>query len=219
MESNSGTMPSQEPLLEGIGLLKNYAAWWPDVPSYQLDLNERYMSHKLSFDYRDYRPLVWTHFGGNKGQLLRQLIRVEGFVADLGYDCLFQIRFHYHDKATNSSDMEIWGWEHWKYQDFHIKLVVFDIDGPGGEYLTGIDLLYEPWPNFLSFPASKVFTPDEDSDVTEDEDSDGSPDEIPGADLHDDEDQTEDKGKGRPSLESMRFNAIQVRTSYVLLSG
>jgi hypothetical protein len=114
------------------------------TPDY-LELNQSFISSRPPDDTAYYQPMVWTHFGGRGGDLLSHLTRIEGIVISNTPERLFQIKFHYGGGGTDSRRVETIGGHCRPGYTYITRTVNFAIDGPGGEFITGIDLLYDPW--------------------------------------------------------------------------
>lgn len=138
-----------EPRLQPEITLRHTALWYPNVPPRDINLNESYLSSDFWHDPSVYEPMSWVRFGGENGQRLRQLTNIQAIVGDIDIYCLLQIAFQYGDdevkvpKRENKLGMVYCG----GLDEFETRTINFDIDGPGGELITAIDLLYGPWPD------------------------------------------------------------------------
>jgi hypothetical protein len=87
-----------------------------------------------------FAPLTWIHFGGERGQKLRQLRSIE---VKLDHGNLVQLSFHYLNDDDQSRYVEEFGFQpqHDEISDIidrQILRVAARIDGHGGEVVTGI---------------------------------------------------------------------------------
>lgn len=133
-------------------ILRSKALWYPRIPPANLCLNLRWQDFAYGdCGHGDYFPLLWQKFGGEKGRDLRRLTSIEASVEE---DCLQQITFHYgqeSDEASGEPSSVKFGCPQPIFLDFG-KTVRFLIDGPGGEMISGIDLLSNMWPNRANKP-------------------------------------------------------------------
>ncbi|KAI9154959.1 F-box domain-containing protein [Paramyrothecium foliicola] len=121
---------------QGLSNLRESGIWYPSVPGPGLNLNEGSFPQR-DFHMTGYRPLVWNHFGGHKGEYLQSLISIAVHVG--GGSCP-SIDFEYNDPripqeyrtlGRHKCDMESPGCEKpWK----------FSIDGPGGERVNQVEI-------------------------------------------------------------------------------
>ena len=105
--------------------IRETAIWYPTIPDPELCLNES--SYVAENPCSVYRPLIWLHFGGPKGSLLKY---ITGFSFD-AIDCgLCALRFHYN--AENAFTYSHWLGRHVTLTDVR-KRLKFAIDGAKGE--------------------------------------------------------------------------------------
>lgn len=121
--------------------LLTFTIWEREVPPKTIYLNPKFLDQLDPEDqFRGfvYNPFFWVSFGGEGGQDLRHLRQVEATVDGA---LLMELDFYYM-KPHNPKTFSDMGAE---YRE-DCEIVCFTIDGPGGERITAVDLLYNPWP-------------------------------------------------------------------------
>lgn len=122
------------------GNLRELARWWPEVPSTHLCLNEGTFLKETTY-MQSIEPLVWVRFGGHGGRNLSHPSEIRG----CGQRKLFRLDFVYELEAGLKSVVlgrtkAIPGT---KRAQADIVTKKFFIDGPGGEFISKVDLLYD----------------------------------------------------------------------------
>lgn len=111
--------------------LRDSAFWYPRIPGHDLHLNDDYFTARPTSTAR-YQPLCWTMFGGPRGSHLRSLTGMS--VTSLG--TLRGIEFHFNAENIPAASRRLGRYKPSEYA----KVMHFDIDGPGGEFITGIEI-------------------------------------------------------------------------------
>jgi hypothetical protein len=109
------------------------AFWYPKIPGSATCLNSSpvlYIPRLLE----NYEPIFWSHFGGPAGTYLRHLTGV-GVLHGGGVE---QFRFFY-DSSSVPADNLILGL---RRANSRAEMIHFPVDGPGGETIEQVDLLY-----------------------------------------------------------------------------
>lgn len=109
--------------------------WYPTVPHLDMSLNEKSVPW-LNRLLKGYKPVIWTHFGGAGGKDLRSLtlIRVL-FRKGQGME---GIEFC-HGTPFGINQVKKLGKPYRERSDAFLE---FAVDGPGGEFINGVDLFY-----------------------------------------------------------------------------
>ncbi|KAK4652022.1 hypothetical protein QC762_607670 [Podospora pseudocomata] len=113
-------------------ILRNSAVWYPDIPPAHLNLNEEFFFPAQSYT-QGFKPLFWTHFGGPGGIYLKDLHRISWSTADE----IMAFEFQNEDVPL---DCRMFGRAPLPDSDDEDNLDIFDIDGPGGERITAIEI-------------------------------------------------------------------------------
>ncbi len=103
--------------------------WYPNIPDPDLCLNE--VSYVAEDTYSIYRPIIWTHWGGPSGSLLKHVC---GLTLATDEDGSWGIQFHY-DSAHHSPKSPWLGRHNVTRQE---DTIFFEIDGVGGERIDKI---------------------------------------------------------------------------------
>ncbi|EFY97487.2 F-box domain-containing protein [Metarhizium robertsii ARSEF 23] len=111
--------------------LRDSAFWYPRIPGNNLHLNDDYFTARPTSTAR-YQPLCWTMFGGPRGSHLRSLTGMS--VTSLG--TLRGIEFHFNAENVPAASRRLGRYKPSEYA----KVMHFDIDGPGGEFITAIEI-------------------------------------------------------------------------------
>lgn len=112
--------------------MRNSAVWYPDIPPAHLNLNEEFFFPAQSYT-QGFKPLFWTHFGGPGGIYLKDLHRISWSTAD-------EIMAFEFQKEDVPLDCRMFGRAPLPDSDDEDNLDIFDIDGPGGERITAIEI-------------------------------------------------------------------------------
>ncbi|GBF62029.1 hypothetical protein TMEN_4553 [Trichophyton mentagrophytes] len=110
-------------------LLRSKAFWYPSIPSPELCLNDQSFSGKDPLT-AGYHPLAWIHFGGPKGAYLKHVTGVRAM--DIADVCTFEFEYEI------DLPVEIRKLGRRKVLEFSTT-TRFNIDGPGGEYISSVD--------------------------------------------------------------------------------
>jgi hypothetical protein len=127
--------------------------WEREVPPKTVDLNPKFLDKLDSEDQFCgfvYNPFFWVSFGGEAGEDLCHLREVH---ATVDTAVLMDLDFYY----TSPRKPKRFGNMNAQYRG-DCKTVRFTIDGPGGERITAVDLLYNPWPSLRLRPDNTYWT-------------------------------------------------------------
>ncbi|KND89435.1 hypothetical protein TOPH_05811, partial [Tolypocladium ophioglossoides CBS 100239] len=114
--------------------LRSSGYWFPDVPGPKLNLNEDSFPQK-GFHTSGYHPLFWTLFGDATGARLRNLQTISVTVA--GY--VQGIKFQY-SQDGRPEQSRVFGRHTYDRTPEYSKVIVFSIDGPGGEVIDALEV-------------------------------------------------------------------------------
>ena len=106
--------------------------WYPSIPEPILNLHEHAFFDR-SLHIETCKPLCWTHFGGCGGIYLRHLVQIRAYY----YSGITRIQFLYN--ADSPTPVQNLGK---RYVANHPPPGKFDVDGPGGEFINGVDLYH-----------------------------------------------------------------------------
>lgn len=148
---------------EVLAPLRDRFTWFPDIPPEGLNLNDQQFSGTVADDMRKeglYRRLFWMHFGGPGGVYLQHVVSITcyfpGGIREMG------IEVHYDREIEGSTTCILGGRERPEppdrlgWSEFPelaeeemsgsevMEPMTFDIDGPGGEYITGVQVGVSP---------------------------------------------------------------------------
>ncbi|KAL9127866.1 MAG: hypothetical protein Q9217_003331 [Psora testacea] len=112
--------------------LRRAALWYPSVPSKELFLNEGSFTDQNPFR-TGYRPLIWIHFGGQRGRYLEHIV---GLSAEYLHR-LHSLEFIYNDHLRKES---VTGKLGCGDTDHLSSCPMFTIDGAAGERIEVIEV-------------------------------------------------------------------------------
>ncbi|VUC37109.1 unnamed protein product [Clonostachys rosea] len=117
------------------GNLASAALWYPEVPPASATLQNLELADNRYFtNSKYYAPLVWAHFGGQRGESLRNLVSIT-FTVNKG---IMKMTFGYNSLPDLTLGRHVLPLhEYWE-----LPPAKFIINGPGGEFITGVDVSY-----------------------------------------------------------------------------
>lgn len=121
------------------GNLRDMALWWPGIPYRHLSLHEHTFLKEVTYMH-GHELFVWVHFGGHGGRNLHHLTQIRA----LGERKLFRLEFSYEPDA----DLGIVALARTKAlagrkeASADVAGTTFLIDGPGGEFINKVDIVY-----------------------------------------------------------------------------
>jgi len=140
--------------------LRDTAQWFPDVPNERLYLNEASFP-KILYNTFKYQPLTMMLYGGLQAVHLSKLVEIAVWIVDIeriyGIDFTYNIevdgrKVHTLGRRGPFPDTEPRSYEPWDSSTD--QRVVFQIDGPGGEIIDGVDVQQMKGLNIGSFRVS-----------------------------------------------------------------
>ncbi|KAJ8129747.1 hypothetical protein O1611_g3882 [Lasiodiplodia mahajangana] len=121
--------------------LRSSRLWYPDIPGQNLSLNQGLSATEERQDLvprKQYKPIFWTNFGGPGGEYLRHLIRLDLMVRmSSELQC---IEFKYDIDEIPVECKHLGRFNDRQYGEMPIS---FCVDGPGGEIITAIEVVYK----------------------------------------------------------------------------
>ncbi|KAK2781323.1 hypothetical protein FQN52_001693 [Onygenales sp. PD_12] len=133
-------------------ILMNHQMWFPDIPSPNMHMNELCFVGDMEITH-PFQPMTYAQFGGPGGAYLPFLT---GISVLFGHDDARKITpmigieftYHPHAPAIPLSSQKLWPRP---FRNAIRKIVRFDIDGPGGEYIEKV------YPAVCIYPGSREF--------------------------------------------------------------
>lgn len=130
--------------------LRLSGVWYPYLPPANICLNQPPLDPVI-FGKPEFKPLFWKRFGGTAGRNLCHLTAISANVAETG--SLTRLIFEY--GGSPSLYPKTFGYLGTRGLSAS-STIKFTIDGPGGELIDCVDLLYDPWPRPLARPDDGV---------------------------------------------------------------
>ncbi|KAK0701375.1 hypothetical protein B0T21DRAFT_379058 [Apiosordaria backusii] len=115
--------------------LKNSALWYPYPPPDRAKLNGE-LYHPLQSHLLGFNPMFWTRFGGPGGIYLKHLTKISCYYK--------QVLVFEYNRDDIPKQCRMFG-RRPKLQSPYATSVHFDIDGPGGERIVGVNIRHKVW--------------------------------------------------------------------------
>lgn len=130
----------------GTSFLRDTAQWFPNVPDEKLSLNEASFS-ELPRQPLKYRPLTMMLYGGMQGIHLSKLTEIVVWIVDFeniyGIDFMYNVEVDGQRVYTLGRRGPFLDTEPRSYEPCDSSTdqrICFQIDGPGGEIINGVDI-------------------------------------------------------------------------------